>query len=54
MRTIHLLIAALADAVIQARGKDLKDSPEENSESSSLPSNNMDIKSNTKQSEEEE
>ena len=54
MRTIHLLIAALADAVIQARGKDLKDSPKENSESSSLPSNNMYIKSNTKQSEEEE
>ena len=54
MRTIHLLIAALADAVIEARGKDLKDASKENSENTSINSNNIDTKSKTKQSEEEE
>ena len=45
MRTIHLLIAALADAVIEARGKDFANDQNESSNNSKLNKQNTDKKS---------
>jgi len=54
MRTIHLLIAALADAVIEARGKDGASDQKNNSNSPKLHSNSIEKKSDIQKSEEEE